>query len=87
MKELLFAFINIILIYQVILSEENPYKKYIENLPFDMPEIKPPTFPDYTKILMQLEMEKLFALKLLQMLLNLFQLKVEENFSFQQVFG
>ena len=48
MKELLFVLINIILIYQVILSEENPYKKYIENLPFDMPEIKPPIFPDYT---------------------------------------
>ena len=27
---------------------DNPYKKYTENLPFDMPEIKPPTFPDYT---------------------------------------
>ena len=26
----------------------NPYKKYTENLPFDMPEIKAPIFPDFT---------------------------------------
>jgi polygalacturonase len=28
--------------------EENPYKKYTENLPFDMPEVFAPEFPDRT---------------------------------------
>ena len=32
----------------VVMLKENPYKKYIENLPFEMPEIERPEFPDYT---------------------------------------
>ena len=48
MKGVIFTFVLIIIISQSIQSEENPYKKYIENLPFDMPEVKPPSFPDYT---------------------------------------
>ena len=45
MKKLFSLLILNFLISNVIL--ENPYKKYIENLPFNMPEIFPPTFPDY----------------------------------------
>ena len=40
-----------ILILTVLISmsvQENPYKKYFEDLPFEMPELEPPSFPDYT---------------------------------------
>ena len=44
--------ISLFLILQISPSKqkeaENPYKKYVENLPFEMPEIEPPTFPDYS---------------------------------------
>ena len=40
-----------ILILTILISmsiQENPYKKYFEDLPFEMPELEPPSFPDYT---------------------------------------
>ena len=43
-----FLFIFTILVISMASQTENPYKKYTENLPFDMPEIKAPTFPDLT---------------------------------------
>ena len=43
-----FLFIFTILVISMASQAENPYKKYTENLPFDMPEIKAPTFPDLT---------------------------------------
>ena len=44
---MILTFILSILI-SISIQDENKYKKYFENLPFDMPEIEPPTFPDYT---------------------------------------
>ena len=43
-----FLLIFTILVISMASQTENPYKKYTENLPFDMPEIKAPTFPDNT---------------------------------------
>ena len=43
-----FLLIFTILVISMSSQTENPYKKYIENLPFDMPEVKAPTFPDHT---------------------------------------
>jgi polygalacturonase len=43
-----FLLIFTILVISMASQTENPYKKYTENLPFDMPEIKAPTFPDLT---------------------------------------
>jgi len=43
-----FLLIFTILVISMASQTENPYKKYIENLPFDMPEVKAPTFPDHT---------------------------------------
>ena len=37
-----------LLLLSVFTMEENPYKKYTENLPFDMPEVFAPEFPDRT---------------------------------------
>ena len=40
-----------IIIIFVLISmsiQDNPYKKYMEDLPFDMPDLEPPTFPEYT---------------------------------------
>ena len=47
MKKMILIFILSILI-SISIQDENKYKKYFENLPFEMPEIEPPTFPDYT---------------------------------------
>ena len=47
MKKMILTFILSILI-SISIQDENKYKKYFENLPFEMPEIEPPTFPDYT---------------------------------------
>lgn len=44
MFKTLFYLILIIFSFQL----ENPYKKYFENIPFEMEEISAPTFPDYT---------------------------------------
>jgi len=43
-----FLLIFTILVISMASQAENPYKKYTENLPFEMPEIKAPTFPDNT---------------------------------------
>ena len=47
MRKMILTFILSILM-SISIQEENKYKKYFENLPFDMPEFEPPTFPDYT---------------------------------------
>ena len=43
-----FLLISLTLIMSINLKEENPYKKYTENLPFSMPEISAPKFQDLT---------------------------------------
>ena len=47
MDKILSILIFIILFY-FSFQLENPYKKYTENLPFNMTEIRAPIFPDYT---------------------------------------
>ena len=42
------SYILIITILISISREDNPNKKYMECFPFDIPELEPPTFPDYT---------------------------------------
>ena len=46
MKFFLLIFSTLIL--SITMKEENPYKKYTEGLPFDMPEVFPPEIPDLT---------------------------------------
>ena len=48
MKNKIFLITFLSLILSMNLKEENPYKKYTENLPFSMPEISAPKFPDLT---------------------------------------
>lgn len=33
------------------IASDNPYKQYTEGLPFEMPEVKAPVFPDNTVLL------------------------------------
>ena len=48
MNNKIFLITFLSLIMSINLKEENPYKKYTENLPFSMPEISAPTFQDLT---------------------------------------
>ena len=42
------SLLSLINLISFSLALENQYKKYTENLPFDMPEVTPPIFPDLT---------------------------------------